>query len=176
MPGSAPRSVSRLLAVELPVDPQPPPAKKSKRGLSLRAQALSLLARREYSNQELARRLLQYTEDPDEIPPLLAEFEQRGWLSEKRVVEQVLATRRKRFGSQKITHELRQKGLSDEAIAGARESLKAGELDAAREVWRKKFATPPANAREKASQMRFLQGRGFGLDVIRKVISGGDDE
>ena len=60
---------------------------------SLRAQALSLLARREYSKQELARRLLQYTEDPDEIPPLIEDFEQRGGLSEKRVVEQVMASR-----------------------------------------------------------------------------------
>ena len=35
--------------VELPVDPnQPPTPKKNKQGLSLRAQALSLLARREY--------------------------------------------------------------------------------------------------------------------------------
>ncbi len=159
------------------MDPnQPPTTKKSKPGLSLRAQALSLLARREYSKQELARRLLQYTEDADEIPPLIEEFEQRGWLSEKRVVEQVMATRRRRFGSQKIAHELRQKGLSEEVIAGARESLKVSELESAREVWRRKFPVPPANASEKARQMRFLQGRGFSLDIIRKVIAGADDE
>jgi len=158
------------------VDPNQPPTKKNKQGLSLRAQALSLLARREYSKQELARRLLQYTEDPDEIPPLIEDFEQRGWLSEKRVVEQVMATRRKRFGSQKIAHELRQKGLSEEAIAGARETLKESELESAREVWRRKFPEPPINANEKARQMRFLQGRGFSLDIIRKVIAGADDD
>ena len=60
---------------------QPPKTKKSSAGLSLRARALGLLARREYSKQELAARLLQHTEDPDEIPPLLEDFEQRGWLS-----------------------------------------------------------------------------------------------
>jgi regulatory protein len=158
------------------VDPNQPPTKKNKQGLSLRAQALSLLARREYSKQELARRLLQYTEDPDEIPPLIEEFEQRGWLSEQRVVEQVMATRRKRFGSQKIAHELRQKGLSEDAIAAARETLKDSEFESAREVWRRKFPEPPANANEKARQMRFLQGRGFSLDIIRKVISGADDD
>ena len=156
-------------------NPPPPSKKKSSAGPSLRAQALSLLARREYSKQELARRLLQYTEDPDTIPPLIEEFEQRGWLSEKRVVEQVMASRRRRFGTRKITQELRQKGLSDDAIAGARESLKDSELDAAREVWRRKFGAPPADARDKARQMRFLQGRGFGLDTIRKVVAGDDD-
>ena len=159
------------------MEQNPPPSskKKSSAGLSLRAQALSLLARREHSKRELARRLLQYTEDPDSIPPLIEEFEQRGWLSEKRVVEQVMASRRRRFGTQKITQELRQKGLSDDAIAGARESLKEGELDAAREVWRRKFGTPPVDARDKARQMRFLQGRGFGLDVIRRLLRGDEE-
>ena len=160
----------------LPVEPKKPPSKQSSAGRSLRAQALALLARREYSRQELARRLAQYTEDAEEIPPLLDDFEKRGWLSETRVVEQVLASRRRRFGSQKITHELRQKGLSDEAIAGARETLKASEFDTARDVWRRKFPVPPANASDRARQMRFLQGRGFSLDTIRKVISGSDDE
>lgn len=159
------------------MEPKPPPSKqKSSAGLSLRARALGLLARREYSRLELARRLAQYTDDPDEIPPLIEDFEQRGWLSEKRVVEQVVASRRRRFGAQRITHELREKGLSEEAIAGAREALKAGDLDAAREIWRKKFANPPADAKDKARQMRFLQGRGFSLETIRKVMTGADDD
>ena len=120
--------------------------------------------------------MLQYTEDPDEIPPLIEDFVERGWLSEKRVLEQVVATRRKRFGSQKITQELRDKGLSGEAIAGARATLKEGDLEAAREVWRRKFPEPPLNANDKARQMRFLQGRGFSLETIRKVIAGVDDD
>jgi regulatory protein len=66
--------------------------------------------------------------------------------------------------------------LSEEAIAGARETLKESELESAREVWRRKFPEPPANANEKARQMRFLQGRGFSLDIIRKVIAGVDDD
>ena len=162
--------------MELQVESKKPPSKQSNAGRSLRAQALTLLARREYSRQELGRRLAQYTENADEIPPLLDDFEKRGWLSETRVVEQVLASRRRRFGSQKITQELRQKGLSDEAIAGARETLKAGEFDTARDIWRRKFPVPPTNASERARQMRFLQGRGFSLDVIRKVISRADDD
>ena len=156
--------------------PQPSKKKRTTEPRSLRAQALTLLARREYSRQELARRLLQYTEDPDEIPPLLDDFEQRGWLSEKRVVEQVLATRRGRFGAQKIAQELRQKGLSEDAVAAARDTLKDSELDTAREIWRRKFRGPPADAKDKARQMRFLQGRGFSLDTIRRVVGGSDDD
>ena len=152
------------------------PPRRSDSGRSLRARALAALARREYSRRELEAKLTAFTEDPAEIPALLDDFERRGWLSEQRVAEQVMATRRKRFGSQKIVHEMRQKGLSEEAIAGAREALKDSELESAREVWRRKFPEPPANANEKARQMRFLQGRGFSLDTIRKVISGADDD
>ena len=129
-----------------------------------------MLARREYSRFELERRLTPFTEDPVEISELLDDFERRGWLSESRVVEQVLALRRRRFGAQRIAHELREKGLSDAAIAGAQMQLKEGELETARAVWMKKFGVVPVNARDKARQMRFLQGRGFGLEVIRRLL------
>jgi regulatory protein len=43
-------------------------------------------------------------------------------------------------------------------------------------VWRRKFGQPPANAQERARQMRFLHGRGFPADVIRKVLGGIEDD
>ena len=129
-----------------------------------------MLARREYSRLELGRKLAAVAENPEEIAGLLDDFERRGWLSESRVAEQVLTSRRRRFGAQRIVHELRAKGLSDAAIAGAQLQLKESELETARAVWMKKFGVVPANARDKARQMRFLQGRGFSLDIIRRVL------
>ena len=129
-----------------------------------------MLARREYSRPELARKLAPFAENPEDIPGLLDDFERRGWLSERRVVEQVLASRRRRFGAQRIAHELRGKGLSEAAIAGAQLQLQESELETARAVWMKKFGVMPANARDKARQMRFLQGRGFSLDIIRRLL------
>jgi regulatory protein len=143
---------------------------KAKPEVSLRARALRMLARREYSRLELERKLAAFTEDPAEISGLLADFERRGWLSEQRVVEQVTASRRRRFGAQRIVHELREKGIGEDAIAAALPALKDSELEAARTVWRKKFGVVPANARDKARQMRFLQGRGFSLEVIRRLL------
>jgi regulatory protein len=145
-------------------------ASKVKSEAPLRTRALRMLARREYSRSELERRLAPFTEDPAEISELLADFERRGWLSESRVVEQVLASRRRRFGAQRIAHELREKGLSDTAIAAAQSQLKESELETARAIWMKKFGVVPANARDKARQLRFLQGRGFGLEVIRRLL------
>ena len=129
-----------------------------------------MLARREYSRLELEHKLAPYTGNPEDIAGLLDDFERRGWLSESRVVAQVLASRRRRFGAQKIAHELRDKGISDAAIVGAQQQLQESELDAARAVWMRKFGVIPANSREKARQMRFLQGRGFSLEIIRRVL------
>ena len=144
--------------------------RKNKAGLSLRARALGMLARREHSRLELARKLAQYTENPDEIPSLLDDFERQGWLSEQRVVEQVTASRRRRFGARRIAHELRQKGIAEEAINAALPALTGTELEAARTVWRKKFSKAPRNAAERARQARFLQGRGFTIETALKVI------
>ena len=129
-----------------------------------------MLARREYSRFELGRKLAPFAENPEDIPELLDDFGRRGGLSEGRVVEQVLASPRRRFGAQRIAHELREKSISDAAIAGAQLQLQESELETARAVWQKKFGVMPANARDKARQMRFLQGRGFSLDIIRRLL------
>jgi len=129
-----------------------------------------MLARREYSRFELGRKLAPFAENPEDVPELLDDFERRGWLSERRVVEQVLASRRRRFGAQRIAHELREKGLSETAIAGAQLQMQESELETARAVWTKKFGVMPANASDRARQMRFLQGRGFSLDIIRRLL------
>ena len=69
-----------------------------------------MLARREHTRRELTRKLAPFSENAAEIPGLLDDFERRGWLSEERVVEQVLVSRRRRFGAQRIVHELREIG------------------------------------------------------------------
>ena len=55
-------------------------------------------------------------------------------------------------------------------INAALPALKETELAAAREVWQRKFGTAPQDEKEKAKQVRFLQSRGFSLDVIFKVL------
>ena len=63
-----------------------------------------------------------------------------------------------------------------EAVSAALSGLKASELESAREVRRRKFGDRlPRSPAERARQVRFLQGRGFDLDVVMKVIKGGDD-
>ena len=148
-----------------------------KRQLSLRERALRCLARREHSRLELQRKLVPHAEEPDDIRSLLDDFEKRGWLSEKRLVEQTVHTRRGRYGVVRILRDLRGKGVSEEAISQTLPQIMESELEAARAVWRKKFGTLPHNAGERGKQIRFMQGRGFDLDVILKILRGtGEDE
>jgi regulatory protein len=141
----------------------------------LRERALRMLARREHSRLELRRKLAPHVEENDDIEALLDILEMRGWLSEKRVVEQTVYSRRSRYGAMRIVQELRNKGVSDDAIAEAASKIRESELEAAREVWRKKFSSLPRSAAEHARQMRFMQSRGFDMDVIRKVLRHSDD-
>ena len=143
---------------------------KAKPALTLRSRALRALARRELSRAELHGKLLPHVAETDDIDALLADLEKRGWLSDARALQQIVRIRSARFGTQRIAHELRQKGISEELISTAIPQLKQGELEAAREVWQRKFASPPQDQKEKSRQVRFLQSRGFSMDVIFKIM------
>jgi regulatory protein len=152
--------------------------------ISLRARALQYLARREYSRAELRAKLLPHVQldaefeqaQPASLDALLDDFTKRGWLSDARAATQLVHAKRSRFGIQRITHELRQKGIAENLISEALPQLKETELAAAREVWEKKFGIAPQDEKEKAKQVRFLQSRGFSLDVVFKVLRTSDSE
>lgn len=144
--------------------------------LSLRARALQYLARREHSRAELHAKLLPLVNEGEDLNTVLDELEKRGWLSDERAATQLVHAKRSRFGTQRIMHELRQRGIAENLIDDALPQLKETELDAAREVWKRKFGTAPQDEKEKAKQVRFLQSRGFGLDVVFKVLRTSDAE
>jgi len=140
----------------------------------LRERALRLLARREHSRAEITRKLGAAGFSIEDIAPLLDEFEQKNWLSDQRFAESYVADHRARAGSVKLAYDLRQRGVRDDVIEAVLGDNRDSELERAREVWNKKFGSAPADASEKARQMRFMQSRGFTSAVIRRVICGGD--
>lgn len=137
---------------------------------SLRARALRHLARREYTRHELTQKLAPHAKSAAEIAQVLDDFTQRGWLSEQRAAEQMVHARRSRYGMVRIRRDLEARGVPAEVAGAALAALKDGELDAARAVWRRRFRAPPADAAERARQMRFLLGRGFSGEVITKLL------
>ncbi len=155
----------------------------------MRQRALEYLGKREYSYVELAQKLKPYAvanaEDDFELEPediddkikiILDDFKARGWLSDKRFAEQVSHARQRKFGSQRIANELRQKGVADEIITNAIASAKDNDLANAKAIWQKKYGQAPKDKNEWAKQARFLQGRGFGFDIIKQVIAQGSEE
>lgn len=144
--------------------------------LSLKGRALKLLAAREHSRQELERKLAPHETEPGQLRTALDELQARGFIDEQRVIDSLLHRRASRLGAGRIQQELRTKGLDAERVALAVASLKATEVERAREVWRKKFGVPPADAAQRAKQARFLAARGFGGEVIQRVLAGGFDE
>jgi regulatory protein len=145
----------------------------------LRQRALEYLGKREYSYAELGQKLKTYLEENEDfevITEILEDFKTRGWLSDARFTEQIVHARSHKFGSAKIANELREKGVSQELIETALEQVKENELDNAKEIWRKKFKAVPASRDEWARQARFLQSRGFGFDIIKKVLNTKTDD
>jgi regulatory protein len=136
----------------------------------LKARAVKLLAQREHTRAELARKLAPLG-SAEEIEQVLAALEDTGLQSDARYAEAYLRTHAARFGANRLRQTLRQKGvgaeLADTQLAGA--GL-ADEMERARAIWTRKFGAAPADAREWARQARFLQSRGFSGDVVRRLL------
>lgn len=143
---------------------------RNKPELSLRVRAMRYLARREHSRAELQHKLQPHVQEGENLDAVLDELEKRSWLSDARATTQWVGAKRSRFGSQRIVHELRQKGIPENLIAETMPQLKETELDAAKDVWQRKFGVQPVDSKEKAKQIRFLQSRGFSVEVILKVL------
>jgi regulatory protein len=135
---------------------------------------MNLLARREHSRAELVRKLAPHGE-VEEIAATLDQLEQEGLLSNIRYAEALAHSREGRHGSLRLKADLREKGVSDTVITEVLGQAREADLEAARAVWRKKFGAPPADAKDRARQQRFLLGRGFPGEVVRRVVGGEED-
>ena len=146
---------------------------------SLKARALQCLAQREHSRSELRRKLLRHAQaDPsgDEtacttptcVDALLDWLEAHRYLSEERFVESRVHARESRFGNLRIRQELAQHQLT--LSPTAEQGLKDSEFARARDVWSRRFAGGGTTPAERAKQARFLIGRGFSAEVVRRVL------
>lgn len=144
-------------------------------GVSLRERALGLLARREHSRVELARKLAPHG-DPDEVAVLLDDLERENLLSNARYAESLAHARAGRHGSLRLKSDLRDKGVPETIISQVVEESREQDLAAARGVWGKKFGQPPKDASDRARQMRFLLSRGFPAEVARRVVGGTEED
>jgi regulatory protein len=143
--------------------------------VTLRERALNLLARREHSRAELARKLAPHGE-ADELAALLDDLERENLLSNARYAEMLAHARSGRHGSLRLKADLREKGVAAAVIESTLADARETDLETARAIWLKKFGQLPRDAAERAKQMRFLASRGFPAEVVRRVVGGAEDE
>jgi regulatory protein len=150
-----------------------------RRAPGLRERALGLLARREHSHAELARKLRAHLQPGDDLEALLEDLSRRKLLSDERYAESRAHALSRKFGASRVAQELRARGIGKELASAASGAVRETEVERALAVWRRKFRAPAESREERARQTRFLQGRGFSFDAIRAVIgrkSGDDSE
>ena len=135
---------------------------------ALKARALRLLARREHSRQELAGKLAPHAASAEVLETLLADLEARKQLSDQRYAQERARWLARKYGAARIRHELKSKGVAQAIIEAATPA--DSEVERARAVLERKYRAPAACRDERARRARFLQGRGFSVDVIRRLV------
>ena len=144
----------------------------------VREAAIRLLARREHAAVELTRKLRAKGWPEALVEAAVEGLVEERLVSDERFTEAFIHGRVGRgSGPLKIEAELGQKGVGDAVVAELLDRRDAEWRRLAREVRAKRFgAEIPRDFKERAKQMRFLQGRGFTHDQIRAALGDDDDD
>jgi len=129
-----------------------------------------MLARRDYSRAELARRLATRGVAPEDVSPLLDDLERLGYLSDARYADAVVARNAREFSRRGIAESLRARGVDRDTASAALDARTIDDHAALVALWRRRFGRRPVDEREKARQVRFLQSRGFALSAILALL------
>lgn len=134
----------------------------------LKARALRHLVRREHSRAELARKLAPHAESREALEALLDLLLSRKQQSDQRYAEERARSLAGKYGAARIRHDLKSKGVAVEIVAAV--SSSDGDLERAGAILARKYRAPATTREERARRARFLQGRGFSGDVIRRLV------
>ncbi len=150
--------------------PAPERSRGSRPAPTLRQKALRALARRDYSRAELSRKLKSAAAAPAELDVLLDEFEASGWLCDERFAGSAARQRQGRYSQRYIVANLKARGVAGDTAKDVVAALEQDDYATALALWRQRFGKPPADQKEKARQVRFLQSRGFALQIIFRIL------
>ena len=139
---------------------------------SLHAQAVALLARREYARAELEQKLFGKGWERSEIRAALDGLAAQGYLSDARYAHAFVAQKTGRYSRRGIAAELKTKGVGAHEIEAALANADLDDEAALTALWQRRYGRAPADEREKARQVRFLQSRGFALSAILRLLRG----
>ena len=153
----------------------------------LRRAGMDLLARREHGSSELTSKLIKRFRkrdcDPATVEQVIKQLIDEGLLSDERFA----ASRARQlvsrgYGPSRIRNDLRQQKVDQYLSDSMSEAFDEGfDWDAeAASAYEKKYRGKPiegdwdARQRERARRLRFLQYRGFGADISRRLVDADD--
>lgn len=191
-----------MLLRSKPAGGEPPaPREAGPTPAALKSRALRWLAQRDHGRAELERKLVTHAralarlaeqaaaashaetgepgfggvEEPElrrRVTLVLDQLAAAGLLNEARMAEAMLNARAPRFGERRLRQTMQQHGLEPALVDASLASVRDTELERARALWLRRFDGPGATPAERVRQMRFLVGRGFSSEVIRRVMKG----
>jgi regulatory protein len=136
----------------------------------LRASAIRMLARREYSRAEISGRLGARAQSAEQLEAVLDQLAAEGLLSEARFAASLARRRSQRFGTARLAQELKQHRIDPSIAEPLLGAAHQSERERALAVWSTRFGAPAASLTEKARQYRFLTQRGFSGETVNWVL------
>ena len=135
--------------------------------------AVSALARREHSELEMRRKLMQKGFPQHEIDASIAQLVKNNLLSDERFAESYINMRRQRgYGPLRISQELRERGIDEELSEPLLDKNSPQWRQVMRQQYAKKYGSELAQEyAEKAKRAKYLQNRGFPLDWVFRLDS-----
>ena len=139
-----------------------------------RKKAMDFLARREYGQTELIKKLADKGYDRSVAEQAVNKLTEDGLQNDQRFAEAFVQSRiNQGKGPVRIRLDLGQRGVGDAVIELAIEDASANWFELARSVRLRKFGNAiPPGFKAKAKQMRFLQYRGFEQDHVQAAFNG----
>ncbi len=132
--------------------------------------ALRYLTRREYGVEELRRKLTQRGADSDIAQAVVERCAEENLVSDERFAQMYVRTRMRRlFGPLKIRAELRQRGVTESAVAAAMPDDDSNWFELAAQ-WAQKRCRGPLDYAGRAKLYRSLVNRGFSHEQANAAL------
>ncbi|MCV2503996.1 MAG: recombination regulator RecX [Neisseriaceae bacterium] len=135
----------------------------------LRQYLFSLLARREYSEWELRNKLSHTTSDENLIDEIIHEFQTNGWQSDERFTQNLIDSKKHKYGALKLKYDLNNKGIKDSNFEHLLPNT-CEQLQVATDLLHKKYKIAENTPQTKQKYFRFLQSKGFNSQIIYASI------
>lgn len=142
----------------------------------IKAKAIRLLSRKEYSVSNLRRKLLEFaslfspTIPEETVKLVINELIMNNLVSDQRAVESLINQKISRCGKMKLRMELNKLEVSKELLENTLNKIESSEYQRAFELLIKKYKQAPLDQKGIVSQKNFLIRRGFHFEICGKAV------